>query len=308
MDGKVVGELKGNGTFAVESSTTCGSSSVKRSRTPSSGIQQVVSCLVDGCNSDLSKCRDYHRRHKVCELHSKTPKVTVRGQEQRFCQQCSRFHSLEEFDEGKRSCRKRLDGHNRRRRKPPPVPLPSTPARFLAEYPGTGILAFNNSQILPTGPSLSSTWGAPVKAENNDYYVSFKLDDGRNGPIGETLRSEQELEGQTQLSFLQGPKSSTLYGYSATELNLNSNMASDNNNNQKAFSYCARSLLSSITPPETNELALRHMILPNALNMDASEIVSHGYDNTTNSEGMIFGIGSDGSSSSATSHKFFSWE
>ncbi|GJX39099.1 hyaluronan/mRNA-binding protein [Tanacetum coccineum] len=31
---------------------------------------------------------------------------------------CKRFHSLEEFDEGKRSCRKRLHGHNRRRRKP----------------------------------------------------------------------------------------------------------------------------------------------------------------------------------------------
>lgn len=31
-----------------------------------------------------------------------------------------RFHSLAEFDEGKRSCRKRLDGHNRRRRKPQP--------------------------------------------------------------------------------------------------------------------------------------------------------------------------------------------
>jgi hypothetical protein len=29
-----------------------------------------------------------------------------------------RFHMLSEFDEGKRSCRKRLDGHNRRRRKP----------------------------------------------------------------------------------------------------------------------------------------------------------------------------------------------
>ena len=29
-----------------------------------------------------------------------------------------RFHMLFEFDEGKRSCRKRLDGHNRRRRKP----------------------------------------------------------------------------------------------------------------------------------------------------------------------------------------------
>ncbi|MDG2865975.1 hypothetical protein P7M39_24385, partial [Vibrio parahaemolyticus] len=54
-------------------------------------------------------------RHKVCEVHSKTAQVSIGGQKQRFCQQCSRFHSLEEFDEGKRSCRKRLDGHNRRR-------------------------------------------------------------------------------------------------------------------------------------------------------------------------------------------------
>lgn len=52
---------------------------------------QKVSCLVDGCKSDLSICRDYHRRHRVCELHSKTPVVIVGGKEQRFCQQCSRF-------------------------------------------------------------------------------------------------------------------------------------------------------------------------------------------------------------------------
>lgn len=48
-----------------------------------------------------------------------------------FC----RFHSLEEFDEGKRSCRKRLDGHNRRRRKPQPEPL-SRSGSFLSNYQG----------------------------------------------------------------------------------------------------------------------------------------------------------------------------
>ncbi|WVZ98228.1 hypothetical protein U9M48_043695 [Paspalum notatum var. saurae] len=47
-------------------------------------------CSVDGCRSDLTQCREYHRRHKVCEEHSKTPVVVVGGQEQRFCQQCSR--------------------------------------------------------------------------------------------------------------------------------------------------------------------------------------------------------------------------
>lgn len=51
---------------------------------------KMVLCLVDGCSSDLSKCREYHRRHRVCERHSKTPVVIIKGREQRFCQQCSR--------------------------------------------------------------------------------------------------------------------------------------------------------------------------------------------------------------------------
>ncbi|XP_058195351.1 squamosa promoter-binding-like protein 6 [Rhododendron vialii] len=79
---------------------------------------QTPFCQVYGCKKDLSSCKDYHKRHKVCEIHSKTPEVVVKGMEQRFCQQCSRFHLLAEFDDGKRSCRKRLAGHNARRRKP----------------------------------------------------------------------------------------------------------------------------------------------------------------------------------------------
>lgn len=51
---------------------------------------QKVSCLVDGCKADLGSCREYHKRHRVCELHSKTPIVIVKGEEKRFCQQCSR--------------------------------------------------------------------------------------------------------------------------------------------------------------------------------------------------------------------------
>lgn len=80
-------------------------------------------CQVEGCNVDLTGAKAYYCRHKVCGVHSKSPKVVVAGQEQRFCQQCSRFHQLSEFDQGKRSCRRRLAGHNERRRKPPPGPL-----------------------------------------------------------------------------------------------------------------------------------------------------------------------------------------
>lgn len=47
-------------------------------------------CQVEGCKFDLSSAKDYHRKHKVCEAHSKSPKVVVAGLERRFCQQCSR--------------------------------------------------------------------------------------------------------------------------------------------------------------------------------------------------------------------------
>lgn len=77
-------------------------------------------CQVEDCKADLSSAKDYHRRHKVCDVHSKATSALVGNVLQRFCQQCSRFHVLQEFDEGKRSCRRRLAGHNRRRRKTHP--------------------------------------------------------------------------------------------------------------------------------------------------------------------------------------------
>ncbi|KAI4333651.1 hypothetical protein L6164_018431 [Bauhinia variegata] len=75
------------------------------------------SCQAERCGADLTDAKRYHRRHKVCEFHSKAPAVMVAGLRQRFCQQCSRFHDVGEFDETKRSCRRRLAGHNERRRK-----------------------------------------------------------------------------------------------------------------------------------------------------------------------------------------------
>ncbi|XP_010270607.1 PREDICTED: squamosa promoter-binding-like protein 14 [Nelumbo nucifera] len=97
----------------------------KRVRSGSPGTGSYPMCQVDDCKGDLSNAKDYHRRHKVCELHSKTTKALVGKQMQRFCQQCSRFHPLSEFDEGKRSCRRRLAGHNRRRRKTQPEDVSS---------------------------------------------------------------------------------------------------------------------------------------------------------------------------------------
>ncbi|XP_022772520.1 squamosa promoter-binding-like protein 14 isoform X2 [Durio zibethinus] len=97
----------------------------KKVRSGFPGSINYPMCHVDNCKEDLSNAKDYHRRHKVCEFHSKATKVLVGKQMQRFCQQCSRFHPLSEFDEGKRSCRCRLAGHNRRRRKTQPEDMTS---------------------------------------------------------------------------------------------------------------------------------------------------------------------------------------
>lgn len=72
-------------------SKTESSPSISTKRARATNGTQAAFCLVDGCSSDLSNCRDYHRRHKVCELHSKSPQVTIGGLKQRFCQQCSRY-------------------------------------------------------------------------------------------------------------------------------------------------------------------------------------------------------------------------
>ncbi|GMP87342.1 hypothetical protein CsSME_00039755 [Camellia sinensis var. sinensis] len=91
-----------------------------KSKLPGAPITNRAVCQVEDCGIDLSNAKDYHRRHKVCEMHSKASRALVGSVLQRFCQQCSRFHVLKEFDDGKRSCRRRLAGHNRRRRKTQP--------------------------------------------------------------------------------------------------------------------------------------------------------------------------------------------
>ncbi|KAL4323821.1 hypothetical protein GQ457_11G008370 [Hibiscus cannabinus] len=101
---------------APGSSSSSGSGKKPRGGMVQSG--QPPRCQVEGCKVDLSDAKAYYSRHKVCGMHSKAPKAIVAGLEQRFCQQCSRFHQLAEFDQGKRSCRRRLAGHNERRRKP----------------------------------------------------------------------------------------------------------------------------------------------------------------------------------------------
>ncbi|XP_068650416.1 squamosa promoter-binding-like protein 8 [Aristolochia californica] len=115
-----IGLNLGGRTYFASSEDDFVSRLYRRSRGVNSGSANAPRCQAEGCTADLTHAKHYHRRHKVCEFHSKASTVVAAGLTQRFCQQCSRFHLLSEFDQGKRSCRKRLADHNRRRRKSRP--------------------------------------------------------------------------------------------------------------------------------------------------------------------------------------------
>ncbi|RWR77822.1 squamosa promoter-binding-like protein 14 [Cinnamomum micranthum f. kanehirae] len=133
---KIYFEDVGSGGSAKTAALPGSSSSSPAPRRGRGVVQggQPPRCQVEGCKMDLTGAKPYYCRHKVCGMHSKSPKVIVNGMEQRFCQQCSRFHQLPEFDEGKRSCRRRLAGHNERRRKPPLGSLTSRYGRLPSSF------------------------------------------------------------------------------------------------------------------------------------------------------------------------------
>lgn len=156
----------------------CGSysTSAKRSRSNPQTTQAAL-CQVEGCGLDLSSAKDYHRKHRVCEYHSKRPEVIVGGLERRFCQQCSRFHGLSEFDEKKRSCRRRLSDHNARRRKSQPEAVRLNPARLSSSlYDGKQqmTLVWNGVPFVHKSPTETFTWeGTCVsKATQTKGYAS----------------------------------------------------------------------------------------------------------------------------------------
>ncbi|KAI5396371.1 squamosa promoter-binding-like protein 9 isoform X2 [Lathyrus oleraceus] len=102
-------QTKPNGRSSSSSSSSMGIMMKKGSHPPR--------CQVEGCKVDLSGAKAYYSRHK--HLH--------------------RFHQLPEFDQGKRSCRRRLAGHNERRRKPQPSSV------FTSRFPTLSPPTFDNN-------------------------------------------------------------------------------------------------------------------------------------------------------------------
>ncbi|GFY93617.1 squamosa promoter binding protein-like 15 [Actinidia rufa] len=141
---------------------------------------QPPRCQVEGCKVDLSDAKAYYSRHKVCDVHSKSPKVIVGGLEMRFCQQCSRFHQLPEFDQGKRSCRRRLADHNERRRKPPSGSLLAQRFGHLSSSifensRGGGYLMDFSTYPRLTGRDPWATTKAPDRVSGNQVTTTGKF-------------------------------------------------------------------------------------------------------------------------------------
>ncbi|PPE00366.1 hypothetical protein GOBAR_DD02604 [Gossypium barbadense] len=88
----------------------------KRARTGRVG-SGTCRCQVRGCEVDISELKGYHRRHRICLRCANSSTVLIDGETKRYCQQCGKFHLLSDFDEGKRSCRRKLERHNIRRRR-----------------------------------------------------------------------------------------------------------------------------------------------------------------------------------------------
>ncbi|XP_030540825.1 squamosa promoter-binding-like protein 7 [Rhodamnia argentea] len=91
----------------------------KRTRAPRGAGQGMARCQVPTCKADIRELKGYHRRHRVCLRCANASAVVLDGERKRYCQQCGKFHILSDFDEGKRSCRRKLERHNKRRRRKP---------------------------------------------------------------------------------------------------------------------------------------------------------------------------------------------
>ncbi|XP_057952207.1 squamosa promoter-binding-like protein 6 isoform X3 [Malania oleifera] len=255
---------------------------------------QTAFCQVYGCNKDLSSSKDYHKRHRVCEIHSKTAKVIVNGIEQRFCQQCSRFHLLAEFDDGKRSCRKRLAGHNERRRKPQ-VGISGRSGRLLQSYNGNRYQGSALTTSFICQDILPSSLLQPENYETNNWCRLIKLEDG-------SIFSESSNHYPHTLA---GPNSVSRSMFQNTSLGSEDFTVFDTASSFQALSgipdsSCALSLLSSQSQNSSNHSSGIPMADP------MITTGSHTHYNVSQVSERLLGI-SPQASTSGVSNKFPSY-
>ncbi|CAN8254450.1 unnamed protein product [Cochlearia groenlandica] len=197
---------------------------LNKTRVTNTGPKAIAKCQVEGCRMDLTNAKTYYTRHKVCNFHSKSSKVIVSGVHQRFCQQCSRFHLLSEFDLEKRSCRRRLACHNERRRKPQAATtfLASRYSRIAPSLYGSG----NASMMMRSVLEDPTAWSRERSVMQRPG--PWLIDPGR-----ESHHHQQQL--------------TNAYSHGSSGFTITYSQAM-NNDNHSTDSSCALSLLSNSNP------------------------------------------------------------
>ncbi|XP_028759863.1 squamosa promoter-binding-like protein 7 isoform X2 [Neltuma alba] len=190
----------------------------KRARTVrvSAGIAR---CQVPGCEADISELKGYHRRHRVCLRCANASTVMLDGEAKRYCQQCGKFHILSDFDEGKRSCRRKLERHNNRRRRKP-----------------TETRAAEDHEVQPVKQTEDDVGkdSSHISSEINDIEIALEHEDGQlTAPSSapDTLNIKNDSFG----SFV-----------ACGETQVNG--GKENSNISYSPSYCVKSAYSSMCP------------------------------------------------------------
>ncbi|GFP88389.1 squamosa promoter-binding-like protein 12 [Phtheirospermum japonicum] len=241
-----------------------------------SGQNGPICCQVEGCNTDLSKAKEYHRKHRVCDVHSKFPKVIVGGVERRFCQQCSRFHSLCEFDEKKRSCRRRLSDHNARRRKPQQDTMQFNSTRISSPfYGGTHYLLNNSSSTTTTtttthyrGPA-NSIWDSNSKFTLTKGYPSLKSNEDDGQLYNNTPRIKFKLP--HAINGLLSTKNSTSEVFNPGSKGGSQLMSSSLDASDRALSLLSSNSWDSCDPEQPIPLMMMQSMIPEGVHLSSSD-------------------------------------
>lgn len=155
----------------------------------------VVRCQVLGCEADIRELKGYHRRHRVCLRCASASSVVISGEDRRYCQQCGKFHVLQDFDEGKRSCRRKLERHNRRRRRPADV-------ASVTEKKNRSRADLSAEATFDEEPKEENGFGCEtvLSSKVNDREISLESDNGHGSPIC-SLPSSQNMQSNSIMSF-----------------------------------------------------------------------------------------------------------
>eukprot|EP00951_Prasinocladus_malaysianus_P027002 scaffold241042_cov50-Prasinocladus_malaysianus.AAC.1 len=88
----------------------------------------IITCVVQGCGEMFIQTT--RRPIRICSAHRTSEQFIIDGEASRYCQQCSRPHSLSRFTDTRRGCNLRLTRRRNRYGKPSDIGILHTYGSF----------------------------------------------------------------------------------------------------------------------------------------------------------------------------------